>query len=210
MILSSPPQFGQCSMSISNTRLRSLAQINRTGRLGCRPMACTRGSRSGEPARSQAVRRASIALSAACRGCPHLCGHLLGPRCSCDRPLRGDEFTAADVADGSVVPVGGRSQRSFGRRRDSSVVWLTGCEAGAVIGGAHSRTTASGQSSRSSAKPERLQSVCGGQPASFRGQFRVDPALSVWLTEAASISSERLSRGGQIVCGHWKNPLPTQ
>jgi NAD(P)-dependent dehydrogenase (short-subunit alcohol dehydrogenase family) len=32
MILSSPPQFGQCSMSISNTRLSSLAQLSRTGR----------------------------------------------------------------------------------------------------------------------------------------------------------------------------------
>jgi hypothetical protein len=39
-------------------------------RLGCRPMACTQGSRSGEPARSQAVLRASIALIAAHRGLP--------------------------------------------------------------------------------------------------------------------------------------------
>ena len=27
MIFSSPPQFGQCAMSISNTRLSSLAQL---------------------------------------------------------------------------------------------------------------------------------------------------------------------------------------
>ena len=32
MIFSSPPQFGQCSMSRSNTRLSSLAQLSRTGR----------------------------------------------------------------------------------------------------------------------------------------------------------------------------------
>ena len=32
MIFSSPPQFGQCSRSSSNTRLSSLAQLSRTGR----------------------------------------------------------------------------------------------------------------------------------------------------------------------------------
>jgi len=32
MIFSWPPQFGQCAMSISNTRLSSLAQLSRTGR----------------------------------------------------------------------------------------------------------------------------------------------------------------------------------
>jgi len=32
MIFSSPPQFGQCAMSISNTRFSSLAQLSRTGR----------------------------------------------------------------------------------------------------------------------------------------------------------------------------------
>jgi len=32
MILSSPPQFGQCSRSISNTRLSSRAQLMRAGR----------------------------------------------------------------------------------------------------------------------------------------------------------------------------------
>ena len=32
MIFSSPPQFGQCSRSISNTRLSSFAQLSRTGR----------------------------------------------------------------------------------------------------------------------------------------------------------------------------------
>jgi hypothetical protein len=37
-------------------------------------------------------------------GCPRLLGHLLGPRCSSDGPLRGDEFTAAYVADGSAAP----------------------------------------------------------------------------------------------------------
>ena len=32
MIFSWPPQFGQCAMSISNTRFSSLAQLSRTGR----------------------------------------------------------------------------------------------------------------------------------------------------------------------------------
>ena len=32
MIINAPPQFGQCSMSISNTRLSNLAQLSRTGR----------------------------------------------------------------------------------------------------------------------------------------------------------------------------------
>ena len=39
-------------------------------RWGCRPMACTRGSRSGEPAPSQALHYASIALSTAHRCVP--------------------------------------------------------------------------------------------------------------------------------------------
>ena len=38
MIFSSPPQFGQCAMSISNTRLSSLAQLSRTG-LWCAQLA---------------------------------------------------------------------------------------------------------------------------------------------------------------------------
>jgi|GEM_PF-1945411 len=37
MILSSPPQFGQCSRSISNTRLSSRAQLMRAGRLCAQP-----------------------------------------------------------------------------------------------------------------------------------------------------------------------------
>jgi hypothetical protein len=37
MILSSWSQFGQCSMSISNTRLSSLAQLNRAGRWCAQP-----------------------------------------------------------------------------------------------------------------------------------------------------------------------------
>jgi len=35
-------------------------------------------------------------------GCPLLREHLRGPRCLSDRLLRGDEFTAANVADGSL------------------------------------------------------------------------------------------------------------
>ena len=37
MILSSPPQFGQCSRSISNTRLSSRAQLMRAGRPCAQP-----------------------------------------------------------------------------------------------------------------------------------------------------------------------------
>ena len=35
--------------------------------------------------------------------CPLLRGLLRGPRYGSDRPLRGDEFEAADAADGSVA-----------------------------------------------------------------------------------------------------------
>ena len=37
--------------------------------------------------------------------CPLLRGHLRGPRCLCDRPLLGGDFTAANVADGSIPSV---------------------------------------------------------------------------------------------------------
>ena len=37
MILSWPPQFGQCAMSISNTRLSSRAQLMRAGRPCAQP-----------------------------------------------------------------------------------------------------------------------------------------------------------------------------
>ena len=45
MIISSPPQFGQYSMSISNTRLSNLAQLSRTGRR-CAQLSATRSERS--------------------------------------------------------------------------------------------------------------------------------------------------------------------
>ena len=48
-------------------------------------------------------------------GCPLLRGHLRGPRCLCDRLLRGDEFTAAYVAEGSAATVRTFEQQSFGR-----------------------------------------------------------------------------------------------
>ena len=45
-----------------------------------RAESCTKGSRGGEPARSQAARRASIALSAACRCVPSAAGPPSGAR----------------------------------------------------------------------------------------------------------------------------------
>jgi hypothetical protein len=55
MISSSPPQFGQCPMSISNTRLNSLAQHSRTGPWCVQPASHSAGG-------------------AACAGAPASCG----------------------------------------------------------------------------------------------------------------------------------------
>jgi len=49
-------------------------------------------------------------------GCPLLREHLRGPWCLCDRLLRGDEFTAANVADGSKGMVRGVQERSLARQ----------------------------------------------------------------------------------------------
>ncbi len=68
------------------------------------------------------------------------------------------------VSNGSVVPVCCWSQRSFGRRRDRGVVRLPGNEAGAVIGVADPRKTASGRSRRSSVESEWLHTVCSSRP----------------------------------------------
>jgi len=78
MIFSSPPQFGQCSMSISNTRLSRPAQPHR---------GLHDGLRGGEPVRSQAAHGLAIALSGA---------HLRLPACGC---LNSDGHL--QVADGA-------------------------------------------------------------------------------------------------------------
>lgn len=76
-----------------------------------------------------------------------------------DRPLLGAEFSTASVASGSVAPVLGQSQRSFGCGRSRGVARLTAQEAGAVIGEAEPRKTASGQSRPSIAAGQGLRSV---------------------------------------------------
>jgi hypothetical protein len=72
--------------------------------------------------------------------------------------------TGLDQPSGSIVPVRGREQRSFGRRRDRGVVRLTGREAGSVLGGTDPCKMASGQSRCSGAEPGRVHSVCTSTP----------------------------------------------
>ena len=76
-------------------------------RWGCRPMACTMGSRGGEPARSEAARCASNARSATYRCVPSA----VGPPSGSDRPLRGDEFRVAVPLMGRVGEFAGQSSR---------------------------------------------------------------------------------------------------
>jgi hypothetical protein len=64
------------------------------------PMSCARGSRSGKPGRSKAARCTSIALCAALP-CVVRCRASFRS----DRPLRGDEFSAANVANGSEANI---------------------------------------------------------------------------------------------------------
>ena len=64
-------------------------------------MACTMGSRSGEPARSQAVLLASIALRVARRCVRSVAGPPSGVSPWSDRPPQGGEFNSADVGSGS-------------------------------------------------------------------------------------------------------------
>jgi hypothetical protein len=75
-------------------------------RWGCQPMACTRGFRSGDPARSQALRRASIALSVACRWVPLRCGAAFGVRGACAT----DRFGATSSGQWVSLPVPSRLQ----------------------------------------------------------------------------------------------------
>ncbi len=75
------------------------------------------------------------------------------------RPLCVDEFEPLKGCHGSVAPVLGQSQRSFGCGRSRGVARLTAQEAGAVIGEAEPRKTASGQSRPSIAAGQGLRSV---------------------------------------------------
>lgn len=68
-------------------------------------MACTRGSRSGEPTRSQAALLPTIALRVAYRCVRSAAGPPSGVSLWSDRRLQGDELKDADVATGSGVPV---------------------------------------------------------------------------------------------------------
>ena len=78
------------------------------------------GSRSGRPARSQAV--ASIALSAARRRVPSAVGLLQLAVSALDRQLCGDEIRSTYVADGSAVPVRDHRMPPF----DSDFVAIVG------------------------------------------------------------------------------------
>jgi hypothetical protein len=81
------------------------------------------------------------------------------PGMVCDGPLCGGLCKAASVRNGSVAPVLGQSQRLFGCGRSRGVARLTAQEAGAVIGEAEPRKTASGQSRPSIAAGQGLRSV---------------------------------------------------
>lgn len=74
------------------------------------------------------------------------------------------------------MPVRGRSQWSFGCDKSRCVARLTGQVAGAVIGKAAPRKTASGQSRRSSAERERLRSVSFGHTMGWAYPFLRDTA----------------------------------
>lgn len=76
-----------------------------------------------------------------------------------DLHLQGDGIRTADDGTGSVAPVLGQSQRSFGCGRSRGVARLTAQEAGAVIGEAEPRKTASGQSRPPIAAGQGLRSV---------------------------------------------------
>lgn len=116
-------------------------------------------------------------------------------------------------SNGSVVPVPCWSQRSFGRREDCGDVRLTGNKAGAVIGTADPRKTASGQSRRSSTEPERRHSVlsrrmmvsgrlCSGCSPSLHRVELTLIAIKRSLARTASVPTEvsyarRSSRSGR-------------
>lgn len=125
-----------CRASTSQTSMSPRIEIsNASGRARHRLQAgpaqgCTRGSRSGEPARSQSERCAAVALSAAYRRVPAARRPPLGElRHGSDRQVRGGGIDIADVSSGSAAPVRDFQMQPFGR------------ELAAVVG-RHSRTTA--------------------------------------------------------------------
>jgi len=54
--------------------------------------------------------------------CPTLRGLQLGLAYGFDRPLRGDELTAADVAEGSVPTVGAEAKQSSAQRNRPAAI----------------------------------------------------------------------------------------
>ena len=69
MIFKLPPQFGQCSMSMSKTRLSSRAQLMRAGAPCAGVIACGRGCllwRTGDDFTTQLCVRREHAMEAAC------------------------------------------------------------------------------------------------------------------------------------------------
>jgi hypothetical protein len=123
----------RCS-AVRSGRWRSCASPSpSSARWGCRPKACAQGSRIGEPARSQSVRRASIAMMAA---------HLVVPAAagSPSRDCRGVRPAASGRrSQVSQCPfrVGTRSRRRSALRRPnstgrfraaSSADWLAGSD----------------------------------------------------------------------------------
>ena len=123
------------------------------------------------------------------------------------RQESGQPARQAYVGRGSAVPVRGRSRRSFGRHSDRGVVPLTGHEAGAVIGGADPRKTASGQSRRSGAEPERPHPVFSRRSGESDSPTAIDAhphrTASDHHTGAAVVTTFML--GGNSV-GVWLSP----
>jgi len=81
--------------------------------------------RGGEPARSQAVLRASFALSAACRRVPSAAGLLQVPVRRSSRQLSGAEIRTADVSCGPGSPIRDLRKLSFAH----DVVLIVRCHA---------------------------------------------------------------------------------
>ena len=82
-------------------------------------MACTRGSRSGELARSQSVARASIARSSACRWVPSAAGPPSGASVHVRPTASGRRVHAADVSSGSKAGPGSFDRVALNRSATS-------------------------------------------------------------------------------------------
>ena len=71
MIFSSPPQFGQCSRSISKTRLSSRAQLIRAGlrcaQFGSHAAGCAAAAGSSGPCGTTLARNSALGASTPCK-----------------------------------------------------------------------------------------------------------------------------------------------